>query len=595
MENCEKTPQVRRFATPRPSVLPYCSHHPCDKGDPNESIRGDSSDSGPAGQWCVVMRKIFVKLRSTSVTLAGFSGISNMRLLSCLSALALPFLLAQSDTPAAQSNTPVAQSDAPAPVFDAADVHVSPAGVRDGGIYLHANRLELHGVTMLSLITTAYGVPEDKVFGGPNWLDTDRFEIVAKAEKPVTTQNFQPMLQALLADRFQLKIGRQDKPEQIFVLTATKHVQLKESATPGDPQCKRANDDGYLGLVCQNVTMANLAENLPGAARNYFDHPVVDRTGLTGKYDLKLKWSGRGQLGVANPDHPGISLFDFLEKELGIKAEPQTRPAMSLVIEKVNEAPVPNPPGTIEKLPPQITEFEVAEVRPSKPGTEMKYDMTNGRLEAYAVTIKDMVGFAYNLEEYMLPGGEKWLDDDKFDVIAKADPTVTDGTLRAMLRTLLAERFHLKSHFEEQPVGVWALTAPKGKGKLNETNGEQHAGCTRTPKDGAFTLSCRNTTMTQFAAKLPNIGGASAYLDEHPMVDLTGLKGSYDFEITWSPPGRFAKAGLPGGGPVTAAVPTGGVTLYEAIDKQLGLKLSVEKHSMPVVVIDHADRTPTEN
>jgi len=505
----------------------------------------------------------------------------------------LTFLCVAALAPAA-----FAQSQSPTPGFDVADVHVSPAGIRDGGIYLHANRLEMHGVTMLHLIGTAYGVDEERLFGGPNWLDSDRFEIVAKAEIPVTAKSFQPMLQALLADRFQLKIHKEDKPEQVFALTATKRVLLKESAAPGDPQCKRSNADGYLNLVCQHVTMAYLADLLPGAAPNYFSHVAVDKTGLTGSYDMTLKWSGRGQLGNADPDHPGISLFDYFEKQLGIKVEPQTRPAESMVIEKVNETPSPNPPGTVEKLPPPVTEFEVAEVRPSKPGTETNYEMKNGRLQAFGFTIKDMVGFAYNLDDYMLPGGEKWLDSDRFDIIAKADPTVTDGTLRAMLRTLLAERFHLKSHFEEQQVAVWALTAPKGVGKLKETAGEEHAGCTRTPKDGAFTLACRNTTMTQFAGKLPNVGGAAGYLNEHPMVDLTGLKGSYDFDIIWSPPARFAQTdkGLPtGGGPIVAAAPTGGVTLYDAIDKQLGLKLSVEKHSMPVVVIDHVDRTPSEN
>ena len=488
------------------------------------------------------------------------------------------------------------QSAGPAPAFDAADVHVSPAGVRDGGIYLHANRLELQGVTMLHLIAMAYDASDDKIFGGPNWLDTDRFEIVAKSDTPVTTQNFRPMLQALLADRFQLKIRREDKPEQYFALTATKHVSLKESVKPGDPQCKRANDEGYLGFVCQNVTMPYLAANLPSAAPNYFNHPVVDQTGLAGSYDVKLKWTGRGQLGGTDPDHPGVSLFDYLEKDLGIKAELQTRPAASLVIEAVSETPSPNPPGTLEKLPPQIAEFEVAEVRPSKPDTQTNYEMKNGRLEAFGVTIKDMVGFAYNLDDYMLPGGDKWLDSDQFDIIAKADPTVTDGTLRAMLRTLLAERFHLQSHFEEHNVDVWALTAPKGKGKLKDTKAEEHAGCTRTPKDGAFTLTCHNTTMAQFAGKLANVGGAAGYLSDHPVLDLTGLKGSYDFEFTWSPPARFANRsnGLPSGGQITAAVPTGGVTLYDAIDKQLGLKLTVQKHSMPVVVIDHADRTPAE-
>ncbi len=82
------------------------------------------------------------------------------------------------------------QSETPAPGFDAADVHASPRGVREGGLYLHANRLEMHGVTMLHLIATAYGVAEDKIFGGPNWLDTDRFEIVAKAAAPVNAKNF---------------------------------------------------------------------------------------------------------------------------------------------------------------------------------------------------------------------------------------------------------------------------------------------------------------------------------------------------------------------------------------------------------------------
>jgi uncharacterized protein (TIGR03435 family) len=466
---------------------------------------------------------------------AGCGVYAGMRLVICL--CAITFLFAA-----------FSQSDTSAPAFDVADVHISPAGIRDGGIYLHANRLEMHGTTVLHLIALAYGVSDDKVFGGPNWLDTDRFEIIAKSEKPVTTRNFQPMLRALLADRFQLKVRNEDKPEQFFALTATKHLALKESAKPGDPQCKRSNDAGYLGFVCQNVTMAYLADSLPGAAPNYFNHPVVDQTGLTGSYDLKLKWTGRGQLGGADPDHPGISLFDYLEKELGIKAELQTRPAMSLVIEEVNEAPSPNPPGTLEKLPPQITEFEVAEVRPSKPETQTNYEMKNGRLEAFGVTIKDMVGFAYDLDDYMLPGAEKWLDSDKFVIIAKADPSVTDGTLRAMLRTLLTERFHLQSHFEEQPVDVWALTSPKGQGKLKDTKGEEHAGCTRTPKDGAFTLTCHNTTMAQFAGKLPSIGGAAGYLSEHPLVDLTGLKGSYDFEFSWSPPARFNNggAGFPG-------------------------------------------------
>lgn len=492
-----------------------------------------------------------------------------------------------------------AQSEAAATAFDVADIHPSPKGVREGELYLHANRLELHGITMLHLIMTAWGVTEDKVFGGPNWLDTDRFEVVATTQTPLTIKTYQPMLQALLAERFRLKVRSEDKPEPVLALVATKKVLLKEKPEPGETKCDRTNTDGYLTLTCQNITMASLAERLPGTAPNYFNHPVVDKTGLTGSYDLTLKWTGRGQIGAGDPDHPSISLFDYFEKQLGIKVEPQTRSASSLVIESVNEAPDPNPPGTAAKLPAAVTEFEVAEVRPSKPDAQQSFNMKNGRIEAIAVTMKDLIGFAYNLDDYMLPNAEKWLDTDHFDIIAKADPSVTNGTLQAMLQTLLAQRFRLKSHFEEQPVDVWALTAPKGKGKLKETAGEEHAGCVRTPKDGAFTYTCHNTTMAQFADKLPNVGGAAGYLNDHPMVDLTGLKGSYDFEIAWSPPARVygtaGRGGVPVSGATTAVAPSGGLTIFEAIDKQLGLKLSVEKHPMQIVVIDHVDRSPTEN
>ena len=181
--------------------------------------------------------RIHLKSGSNVVTFISETGIRNMRFLTCLCLFGL--------LPAA-----FAQSEAPAPIFDVADIHQSPA---DGGLYLHANRLEMHGVTMLHLITAAWGIPAEKVFSGPNWLDTDRFEIVAKSENPVTTQNFRPMLQALLAGRFQLKVANEDKAEQFFNLTATKRLQLKESVGPGEPQCKRANEEGYLGQVCQHA------------------------------------------------------------------------------------------------------------------------------------------------------------------------------------------------------------------------------------------------------------------------------------------------------------------------------------------------------
>ena len=164
-----------------------------------------------------------------------------------------------------------------------------------------------------------------------------------------------------------------------------------------------------------------------------------------------------------------------------------------------------------------------------------------------------------------------------------------------MLLTLLEQRFHLKVHQDLQPLPVYALTAPKGVGKLKKATGEEHAGCIRTPKDAAFTYTCHNTTMAQFVDKLPNVQGAAGYFN-HPLVDLTGLKDSYDFEFTWSPPARFRGRGMlqSSGSAPAAQDPVSGYTIFEAIDKQLGLKLAEQKYPMPVVVVDHVDRTPSD-
>jgi uncharacterized protein (TIGR03435 family) len=105
--------------------------------------------------------------------------------------------------------------------------------------------------------------------------------------------------------------------------------------------------------------------------------------------------------------------------------------------------------------------------------------------------------------------------------------------------------------------------------------------------------------MAQLSDLLPDV--AAAYII-HPMVDLTGLKDAYDFDLTWTPrkqlsgtPDRGAGAGQTAAEVGQAAAPASDLTVFDAIDKQLGLKLEERKHPMPVIVIDHVDRTPAEN
>jgi uncharacterized protein (TIGR03435 family) len=455
---------------------------------------------------------------------------------------------------------------------------------------------------MLSLIMMAYGlnygVEDEKVAGGPPWLDTDRFDIIARAAPGSSQEALKSMLQALLAERFKLAVHKEEKPMPVYVLTVGKSLKMKESPA-GQTDCRGNREGATITYTCHNMTTASLAESLRQIANGYFNQPVLDKTGLKGEYDFTLKWTARGQLGLPGKDGEiGISMFDALDKQLGLKAEKQTQPTSVIVVDHVDQKPTENPPGTMEKLPPPQTEFEVADIKPSRPDAKPNFDMKNGRIAATAIALKDLLMFANDMDDSMVVGGEKWLETDRFDIVAKAAPNTSEEELRPMLRALLEQRFKMKVHRENQPVAVYALTLPSKKSpKLKETDGSARAGCKLGVDNGLRTYTCQNTTMAQFAEKIHQVAGG--YLD-HPVVDLTGLTSAYDFAVSWTPVGRIRAAAATGGearsaDTPAAADPTTGLTVFEAVDKQLGLKLAAQKHPMPVLVIDHVERTPTEN
>ncbi len=498
------------------------------------------------------------------------------------------------------------QSSTGQPAFEATDVHASTPGMTDGFVSLRAGRAEVRGATLLQLIMAAhgmrYGREDDRVSGGPKWLDTDRFDIVAKSAPGSSPESLQSMLQALLADRFQLATHNEEKPLPVYVLTVGKSLKMKESTPGAQTDCKGDRVEGVIVYACHNMTMAGLAEGVRQMAGAYFDRPLIDRTGLKGEYDFTLKWTPKGQLGLPGPNgeaSTGISLFDALDKQLGLKAEKVTEPGSVIVVDHVNQKPTDNPPDTMEKLPPVPTEFEVAEIRPSKPGADGDFTMKNGRLQAIGMTMRDLITAAYGVEDEMVVGGEKWLDTDHFDIVAKTTPTASFDALSVMLRTLLQQRFKLAIHKEDRPMPVYALTMPRKTTKLKEAASDVRGGCKIGVENGLRTYTCQNTTMAVFAEKLRQV--ASGYLD-HPVVDLTGLTGSYDFAVSWTGAGRVralgaktADGGQSSGGAPAAADPSTSLTIFEAIDKQLGLKLAAQKQPMPTVVIDHVERTPTEN
>jgi uncharacterized protein (TIGR03435 family) len=173
-----------------------------------------------------------------------------------------------------------------------------------------------------------------------------------------------------------------------------------------------------------------------------------------------------------------------------------------------------------------------------------------------------------------------------------------------MLRGLLLDQFELKFHTENREVTVYALTAGSGKRKMTQANDTERSGCKPNPNapkpytNIQVMIECTNTSMAELAQNLQQ--QANAYID-HPIVDATGMTGGWNFLIGWTPkaalqPPPQAAApppDQPAGGVVEAPIPNG-ISVFEAVESELGLKLVKQKRSIPVIVVDHVDEKPLE-
>ncbi len=236
-----------------------------------------------------------------------------------------------------------AQSTNAPPAFEAADVHPSPTRTFPDfdANFFGSDRYIVRQATIVDLIATAYGLDQSYVQGGPTWLEMDRFDIIAKAPATTPPATVKLMLQSLLADRFKLVVHKGDKPLPAFVLTAPKgKLKLKESDGSGEPDCKdeepphkpAPDEVRQIVLSCRHYTMEVLAKNL----QDWGDliNPVVDSTGLQGSYDFEIKWTPQRSVSKAGTD--AISIFDAVDKQLGLKLELQTAPRPVLIVDSVN-------------------------------------------------------------------------------------------------------------------------------------------------------------------------------------------------------------------------------------------------------------------
>ena len=250
--------------------------------------------------------------------------------------------------------------------------------------------------------------------------------------------------------------------------------------------------------------------------------------------------------------------------------------------------------------------FEAASIKRA-PANEIRRGartQPGGRLDVFNMTLRMLVRLAYESEtrpiETQYVGGPGWIDEDRFNVVAKADGELNPTRLQAMLQSLLEDRFKLRVHTEMRNGDMYALVLSRKDGKLGPQLHESTADCYAappppgTPVDPARRCGLRTgvgnwtgtgVTMSQFTA-----GAARTPTVSRPVTDRTGLTGKYDLHLEFVPPV------VPG--PNSTAIPNpaadSGPSIFTAIQEQLGLKLLAEKGPVEFLVVDSAVK-PTED
>jgi uncharacterized protein (TIGR03435 family) len=243
----------------------------------------------------------------------------------------------------AQQTVPAATAEPP-PSFEVASIKPSRPDSRGFDWDDSPGRVSITGYTLRRLIRVAYGLKSNaQVFGGPKWIDNERFDIVAKADDAETAKmqkmsdadsasERNRMLQSLLAERFHLNVRRGTRALPTYALVVVKSgIKLKPA---------KSGEDGDLSgwgghMEATATTMDAFADYLTGV-RELADRVVLNRTSLTAAYDFNLDWSrDRGDGDSQDSEFPG--LYTALEEQLGLKLEPLKAPTEVVIVESASE------------------------------------------------------------------------------------------------------------------------------------------------------------------------------------------------------------------------------------------------------------------
>jgi len=458
------------------------------------------------------------------------------------------------------------------------------------------------------------------------------------------------MVEDLLADRFKLTLHRETRHLPLYELVVANHGPRLHEAKPGDTYpdgFKDADGRARAGMmhmesgrwIGQGVPVALLVKELSRElSRGLGGSIIEDKTGLMGSYDFMLQWTPeesrpsifRGTDSTPAPESSSPSLFGALQKQLGLQLELQNGPGEILVIDHVEEPGDPQAQNTYAAAPV----FQTASVTPNKSGNSGRaITAKSDELKITNFTLRMLILRAYGVQGFQLSGGPDWLDSESYDIEAKMDSAEAEelgklssehrslGTLR-MLQSLLADRFDLSLHRETEQIPVYALVIARGGPKFREaTPGDLYAngitGLHGRPIGGGGISEPER-------GKLVGQGCPMAYLVDalsqeefggldRIVLNKTGLAGNYDFTLQWTPAARKAsqvsgqakfnnygeffdttqKNNLNAGAHGQLS-DSSRLSLFTALQEQLGLKLESQTRPVEILVIDHAQK-PSEN
>jgi uncharacterized protein (TIGR03435 family) len=243
--------------------------------------------------------------------------------------------------------------------------------------------------------------------------------------------------------------------------------------------------------------------------------------------------------------------------------------------------------------------FEVASVKPAPPATDnrMRVGMGGdaGRVNFSNVTLINVMARAYNVKDHQITGPD-WLKTQRYDIVATLPSGASKDQVPQMLQTLLADRFKLSLHRETKVLPIYALVVGKNGPKLHEAEGAGGLRMSMGPKGLQLTGKVSITMLAE----------ALSRFTDRPVLDMTELKGNFDIDLGWRPDGQPGGPGIfgPGGG---GPPPEGGgerreakenadaPSIFTAVQEKLGLKLEGRKSPVEILIVDQADKIPSEN